>query len=316
MKHDYEVRSIPELRAADDGSMKLVGYAATFNSPSKDLGGFVETVAPGAFTRAITEKQDVKCLLNHDPNFVLGRVQNSTLYLEQDARGLKFACELDPKRESHREVHAAVKRGDINECSFAFHAPENGQRWADVKDTRGRYLYQARTLTDVDLFDVSAVTHPAYSTTKVVARSVEMRALRAGALVLSTGKILNDDPKLHATMLYQRALIFQDHFAHGGQCKFVGNSETGVGDFVLITQEEWNAETDAENRAALKIQDWQMRADKAEEEEECGCPCANCREGNCKDCTAPDCEEENCDHEEEERSGIGRMRKRHGRFAD
>jgi uncharacterized protein len=151
--------------------MALVGYAARFNQPSKDLGGFRETIAPGAFTRALASKPDVRCLFNHDASRVLGRTTSGTLTLEQDDQGLKFRCQLDPNQQAHRDLHAAVKRGDINECSFAF-KPEgdDGDDWADAKDERGNWFI-SRTLKNVRLFDVSAVTHPAYDNTSVTARS-------------------------------------------------------------------------------------------------------------------------------------------------
>lgn len=171
-----ERRYITELRAGESqgDEMSLVGYAARFNSPSKDLGGFRETIAPGAFTRTLASQPDVKCLFNHSADKVLGRTTSGTLQLEQDNVGLKFRCMLDPNQQSHRDLHSAVKRGDINECSFAF-TPNgaNGDTWADAKDERGNWFIQ-RTLNDVDLYDVSPVTHPAYNSTGVQAREANL----------------------------------------------------------------------------------------------------------------------------------------------
>lgn len=173
-----ERRYAAELRvgAAADGSgagdeMSLVGYAARFNSPSKDLGGFRETVAPGAFTRALAANADVRCLFNHDSNRVLGRSIAGTLTMKEDDQGLWFRCMLDPNNTEHRNLHSSVKRGDINECSFAFTPNgEKGDHWEDRQDESGKY-YISRTLKDVNLIDVSAVTHPAYDTTSLQARA-------------------------------------------------------------------------------------------------------------------------------------------------
>ncbi len=157
-------RRFSELRAADSDELVLVGYAATFNQPTVIGGQFTEIIAPGAFTRAIAEKQDVTCLLNHDNNIVLGRTTSGTLTLQQDAKGLKFRCQLDPNNSSHRDLHASVKRGDISEMSFAFKPHgENGESWAGM----------TRTLKDVDLVDASIVTRPAYPGTSVQARGAE-----------------------------------------------------------------------------------------------------------------------------------------------
>lgn len=185
MSTSIEVRTLCELRAADGagasqtGEMSIYGYAAMFNSESKDLGGFVEVVAPGAFTRAIADKQDVYCLINHDANKVLGRTTSGTLKLTQDDRGLRFDCSLDPTSQTHRDLYASVKRGDTNSCSFAFAAGDDGQSWEDV--SKGTQRMFKRTLKDVNLFDVSAVTYPAYNTTSVGARgqmvSAEVRSM-------------------------------------------------------------------------------------------------------------------------------------------
>src|SRR5208282_3396260 len=154
--------------------MAIEGYAARFNSPSKDLGGFRETIAPGAFTRALAEKQDVYCLLNHDSSKILGRVKSGTLALSQDDKGLWFRCMLDPKQQSHRDVHAAIARHDLDECSFAFTPNgETGDHWEDRQDENGKYFI-SRTLKDVNLFDCSVVAHPAYNNTDVAARAEQL----------------------------------------------------------------------------------------------------------------------------------------------
>jgi len=167
MRHEIERRvfaSPLSLRAAPAGTDSpgiLEGYAAKFNSDSHDLGGFIETIAPGAFDRALREKQDVRCLYNHGPNFVLGRYPR-TLGLSVDSVGLRFMCTLPPT-EPGKMVHTLVSRGDVTQCSFAFKVADGGDEW-DYKRAR-------RTLRDVNLFDVSAVVYPAYEDTSVSARS-------------------------------------------------------------------------------------------------------------------------------------------------
>ncbi len=157
-----------QLRAESQGDeMALVGYAAMYNSLSKDLGGFREQIMPGAFKRSIDAGDDVKALFNHNPNAVLGRVKNNTLTFMPSGRGLKFRVQLDPFQQSHRDLHAAIKRGDIDSCSFAFTVPQGGDSWEHKADGSS-----VRTLKDVDLMDVSAVTYPAYNDTAVAARSL------------------------------------------------------------------------------------------------------------------------------------------------
>ena len=164
-----EYRCTSELRAEGDG-LTLVGYAATFNTPTEIL-DFTEVIAPGAFTRALAEKQDVVMVFNHalKNDTVLGRTSSGTLTLAQDNKGLCFRCVLDPNQQSHRDLYSSVARQDIAACSFCFcpHG-DTGETWSRTKDGR-----QLRTLKDVDLMDASIVTRPAYLGTSVQARDSE-----------------------------------------------------------------------------------------------------------------------------------------------
>lgn len=166
MKFKREYRFISELRADQGDEMALVGYAALFNHESKDLGGFREIIAPGAFARSLQEADsDVKCLFNHDSNQILGRTKSGSLTLATDDRGLKFRCLINKEDPEAMALYARVKRGDIDECSFAFTVAKGGQSWNESAPI-------VRTLTDVNLLDVSAVTYPAYNGTSVGARSL------------------------------------------------------------------------------------------------------------------------------------------------
>jgi HK97 family phage prohead protease len=162
---------VSELRAESQGDeMSIAGYAALFNSLSKDLGGFKERIAPGAFTRSLASGADVKMLVNHDPSQLLGRSKNGTLKLEQDDRGLKFRCVLNPDVEAHRSIHALIANETMDECSFGFSVPSGGDAWDEATDEEGR-TYQRRTLRDLTLFEISSVVFPAYNETSVAARA-------------------------------------------------------------------------------------------------------------------------------------------------
>jgi len=162
---EFERRVIEtnELRAERDGrGMRLIGYAAIFNTWSHDLGGFREIVAPGAFSRSLNG--DVRALFNHDPNLVLGRTTNGTLQLREDSKGLLIDLLL-PDVGYARDLWTLVERGDVSQMSFGFRIPPGGDKWAKGND--GLAL---RTLLNVELGDVSAVTYPAYEETVVSAR--------------------------------------------------------------------------------------------------------------------------------------------------
>ena len=104
-----------EVREAEGEEMVLEGYAAVFNSET-DLGHFREVIKPGAFDDVMTN--DVRALINHDPNLVLGRTTNGTLTLEQDERGLKYRVKLGGQQYA-KDFYESVKRGDISQSSFA-----------------------------------------------------------------------------------------------------------------------------------------------------------------------------------------------------
>jgi HK97 family phage prohead protease len=174
---ESEIRSIKgELRAAP--GFKLEGIAAKYNSRSSNLGGFVEQISPGAFTRSLKAGAKVVVTKNHDPNFVLGSTKSGTATVFDSPEGLRFSVQLDKANTSHTDTYASVKRGDIDSCSFAFKVPAGGDSWADgARDDAGNAC-SLRTLKDVDLIDCSVVTYPAYPQgTQVDARSLSAKGL-------------------------------------------------------------------------------------------------------------------------------------------
>ncbi len=146
-----------EVREADGDEMILEGYASVFNSET-DLGAFREVIKPGAFDGVMDN--DVRALINHDPNLVLGRTTNGTLELSVDERGLKYKVKLGNQTFA-RDFYESVKRGDISQSSFAFTIDE--QSWNEERTVRS--IDKVRTL-----LDVSPVTYPAYSAATVQAR--------------------------------------------------------------------------------------------------------------------------------------------------
>jgi HK97 family phage prohead protease len=164
MNREFRIIHGTAIRAKAD-KPGIEGYAAKFNE-EYDNGWFIETIKPGAFTRAVKEKQDVRGLMNHDANLVLGRTKSGTLSLNQDATGLYFECDL-PDTQTARDLYELVKRGDIDGCSFGFQVMK--QSWREEKDAGGKMI-QYREIEDVDLFDVGPVTFPAYPQTSVDAR--------------------------------------------------------------------------------------------------------------------------------------------------
>jgi len=131
------------------------GYAAVYGAEAR-IGDTIETIAPGAFGPVLAGNPDVRALLNHDANIVLGRTKSGTLRLSDDPRGLRFELDLP---ESRADLREAVSRGDLDGASFRFTVGE--EEWDGER----------RTITSVAaLYDVTLATYPAYP-----AASIELR---------------------------------------------------------------------------------------------------------------------------------------------
>ena len=166
-----------EIRAHDEGNGRsLVGHAAVFGRDSLPIFGlFVERIAPGAFKRAIDEKQDVRALVNHEPGKVLGRTAAGTLTLAEDETGLRFDVPDLPDTTYASDLAENMKRGDVTQASFGFRVV--AEEW--VRGGAGEM--DLRILKDVDLYDVSPVTYPAYPDTDAGMRCADEDAEEAKA---------------------------------------------------------------------------------------------------------------------------------------
>jgi Escherichia/Staphylococcus phage prohead protease len=121
---------------------------------------------------AISQRHDVRCLVNHEADLVLGRTTSGTLELEEDSVGLRFRCEL-PDTQYARDYYTIIGRGDISQCSFSFSINKESQEWDENGvDDDGKKCVIRTLLNVTHLSDVSAVTYPAYEDTSVVARKL------------------------------------------------------------------------------------------------------------------------------------------------
>jgi len=149
----------------DDNGLHVAGYATTFNTDYDLYGGpsalgWTERIASGAFTKALAENDDVRFLVNHE-GLPMARTKSQTLRLEQDELGLRMEADLDPANPTVVELVSALRRGDVDQMSFAFQVVR--QEWNDD--------YTDRTITEVRLFDVAAVTYPANPATIIGVRA-------------------------------------------------------------------------------------------------------------------------------------------------
>jgi len=188
MTNSLELRCLTSSELRTAGTGRLVGYAAVFNQLSEPLQGFREKIRNGAFARAIAGRADVRALLNHDPNLVLGRTDAGTLSLQEDRHGLKYTVDL-PDNTLGRDLFVSVSRGDITQSSFGFVAKQD--QW-----TKGPDGGQIRELIDVDLFDVSPVTFPAYPQTSVGLRGKVLGWYSGGGVIPQTEVTETDRQRL------------------------------------------------------------------------------------------------------------------------
>lgn len=168
-----------EVRAAeeDGGTSAIAGYAAVFNRDSEDLGGFIERIKPGAFKKAL-KKSDVRALIDHKPELIVGRA-GVNLELSEDKQGLHIRLTPPPAGSArYEQLSADIESGLITQQSFGFTV--RGDQWENLDGKNGPAI---RTITEIDqLFDVSAVTYPAYPDTTIAKRSMdELQSAKRGA---------------------------------------------------------------------------------------------------------------------------------------
>lgn len=194
---------IVELRAAaaDGEKSPIVGHAAVFGEETiiGSYYSFREKIEKGAFARAIKEKQDVRALFNHDENLILGRTASGTLELEEDEVGLLYT--IDPPDTSvARDLMESLRRGDVNQSSFAFYV-----RKQQFIEEEGKP--PLRIIQDVDLLDVSPVTFPAYEGTDVGMRCFPGGIPQELKEVLDAAKLAAESSKLDARHAYRQRQI-------------------------------------------------------------------------------------------------------------
>lgn len=158
-----------EIRTSKDESERGIveGRPIVYDSLT-DLGWFSEIIARDALKN--TDLKDVRFLVNHDTSMIpLARSRNnndnSTMLLTVDEKGLKIRVKLDLENNSDaRKLYSAIERGDITGMSFMFTI--RAEKWEDEETEHPK-----RTITDIEkVFEVSAVTFPAYEETEINAR--------------------------------------------------------------------------------------------------------------------------------------------------
>ena len=174
-KLTYQTREIPaqfEARSAEDGTPIIEGYFAVFNSVYDMGNGMSESIAPGAFEKTISG--DIRALINHDTTLVMGRTTAGTLELREDQHGLWGRIYINPKDTDAMNAYARVERGDVTQCSIGFDILSEE---TDFRDDGTIHW----TIKEVELFEVSVCTFPAYESTAISARQHDFEEIKKRA---------------------------------------------------------------------------------------------------------------------------------------
>ncbi|MEO1968837.1 MAG: HK97 family phage prohead protease [Sphingomonadaceae bacterium] len=118
--------------------MRLAGYAALFGTPDAAR----DTILPGAFARSLATRSDpLPIYWQHRPEQRIGWVERA----QEDTRGLRvIACVDNPLGRAAQDLRAHATNG----LSFGYRA------------RRSHHTPAGRILEEVELFEISLVTHP------------------------------------------------------------------------------------------------------------------------------------------------------------
>lgn len=159
-----------ETRNESDNDFYIEGYFAVFEQETELWDRWFEKISRNAFENSL-RNNDIRCLFNHNPDIVLGRIANKTLELRTDTYGLWGRVKINPDDKEAIDIYQRVKRGDINGCSFGFN-PLN-EEYEERND--GCHW----TVLEADTAEVSICTFPAYPQTEIQARQKNMKDFNA-----------------------------------------------------------------------------------------------------------------------------------------
>ncbi len=167
-KHLRTTNTSMEIRESSSDEMVIEGYFALFNDETNLFGNVYEEIDKEAFNNTLDK--DIRALINHDTSKVLGRTKAKTLELKADEKGLYGKIKINPNDTEAVNLYERVKRGDVDQCSFGFFIKDEDVE--NRSDGTTKFV-----IKDIDLFEVSAVTFPAYENTGISAREKQVKNL-------------------------------------------------------------------------------------------------------------------------------------------
>ena len=154
----------------ENEKLYIEGYFIKYNDETNLYGDVYEEIDKRAVDKSLKEN-DIRGLWNHDTSLVLGRTGNNTLTLKSDDVGLYGRIEINREDPQAMGAYARVKRGDVSGCSFGFYPVE--EEYQERSDGGHKFIIKS-----LDLFEVSAVTFPAYDSTEISARSKQIEQMK------------------------------------------------------------------------------------------------------------------------------------------
>lgn len=179
-RKQYQVRDL-ELDTTKDTAEKIIsGYFIVFNSETELYEGVFEEISSESF--AEVDLSDVRALVDHDTAKVLGRTKAGTLSLQVDEKGVYGEIKINENDSEAMDLYYRVQRGDVDQCSFGFNILD------EEMETRedGSYKF---TIKEIELFEVSVVTFPAYADTAVEARNKQIEEMEQRDLLVKKSKL-------------------------------------------------------------------------------------------------------------------------------
>lgn len=169
-----------KTRTEGDTDKFIEGYFIVYNRETELWPGYFEQVAPEALNNTLGN--DIRALINHDTTLVLGRNKANTLDLKSDGHGLFGSVKINPNDIDAMNLYERVSRGDVDQCSFGFNI---GNEEDDFRDDGTIHT----TLREIDLWEVSVVTFPAYEEAGVQARKKNFEQQRERQLDVRKKKL-------------------------------------------------------------------------------------------------------------------------------
>ena len=184
------IRAIPSTFETrdEDGRHFIEGFFAVFDGVYEIAPDMSESIDRHAFDNTISG--DIRALVNHDTTLVLGRTTANTLVLRIEEHGLWGRIEINPNDSDAMNLYARVQRGDVSQCSIGFEIireetefrPDGGIHW---------------TIQELDLWEVSCCTFPAYTETNISARAKDRDDVRARKMKAWQAKMKERAEKWH-----------------------------------------------------------------------------------------------------------------------